>query len=157
MAGTQPVDEYAQVFDTSITPKTPTADMANRTIYFYALFEPTTRVFRNEGVVDANQSFIYRIRGLDTGNSNVDVTFVITGNSSVTLAMLPYGNYEITVLSWAWRYPLPNGKGASTWEENINSPDEYVFYYNTATAGPNNQWLSDDTQGGMAPTADSVS
>lgn len=158
--GTQSVDQYAVITGvdgSSITPKTPTADMANKTIIFYALFEPTTRVFRNEGVVDENQSFIYRIRGLDTGNSNVDVTFVITGNGSVTLAMLPYGNYEITVLSWSWRYPLPNGQGASTWEENINSPDEYVFAYNTATAGPNNQWLSDDTQGGMAPTADSVS
>lgn len=158
--GVQSVLDYATVFGEggkSITPNTPTEDMANRTIYFYALFEPTTRVFRNQGVVDENQSFIYRIRGLDTGNSNVDVTFVITGNSSVTLAMLPYGNYEITVLSWSWRYPLPNGKGASTWTENINSPNEYVFSYNTATAGPNNQWLSDDAQGGMAPTADSVS
>lgn len=158
--GVQSVLDHATVFGEggkSITPNTPTEDMANRTIYFYALFEPTTRVFRNEGVADENQSFIYRIRGLDTGNSNVDVTFVITGNGSVTLAMLPYGNYEITVLSWSWRYPLPNGKGTSTWTENINSPDEYVFYYNTATVGPNNQWLSDDTQGGMAPTADSVS
>ena len=160
VAGTQPVDQYAVITGvdgSSITPKTPTADMANKTIIFYALFEPTTRVFRNQGVADDNQSFIYRIRGRDAGNLNVDVTFVITGNGSVTLAMLPYGNYEITVLSWAWRYPLPNGQVESTWVEDIDSPDEYVFYYNTATAGPNNQWLSDDTQGGMAPTADSVS
>lgn len=160
MAGTQSVEQYASVSGeggVSITPKTPTADMANRTIYFYALFEPTTRVFKNSGVTDTNQAFVYRIQGQDTGNSNVDVTFVITGNGSVTLAMLPYGKYKITVLSWSWRYPLPNGQGASTWEENINSPDEYVFVYNTATVGPNNQWLSDDAQGGMAPTADSVS
>ena len=155
--GVQSVLDHATVFGEGGKSITPTEDMANRTIYFYALFEPTTRVFRNEGVADDNQSFIYRIRGRDAGNLNVDVTFVITGNGSVTLAMLPYGEYEITVLSWSWRYDLPNAKGASTWTEEIDTPDEYVFDYSGRPVGPNNQWLSDDTHGGMAPTADSVS
>ena len=150
-AGTQSVEQYANVYGeggASIMPKTPTPDMANQTITFYALFEPTTRVFKNEGVADESQAFIYRIEGIDTANSNVDVTFVITGNGSVTLAMLPYGNYRITVLNWAWRYGLPNGMVENSVEVNINTAEPFTFVY---SGTPTDKWLTDDASGTVTP------
>ena len=150
-AGIQSVEQYANVYGeggASIMPKTPTPDMANQTITFYALFEPTTRVFENEGVADESQAFIYRIEGLDGGNSAVDVTFVITGNGSVTLAMLPYGNYRITVLNWAWRYGLPNGMVENSVEVNINTAEPFTFVY---SGTPTDKWLTDDASGTVTP------
>ena len=146
--GNQSVDTYATVSDdgATITPKTPTSDMANGTYIFYALFEPTTRVFKNSGVTDANQAFVYRIQGLDTGNSYVDVTFVITGNGQVTLAMLPYGKYRVTLLSWSWRYDVPAGWTSTIWELTMSTPDAVVFDYSSVT--PTDQWLTDDANDG---------
>ncbi|MBQ7390106.1 MAG: InlB B-repeat-containing protein [Clostridia bacterium] len=150
--GNQSVDTYATVSadGATITPKTPTSDMANGTYIFYALFEPTTRVFKNSGVTDANQAFVYRIQGLDTGNSYVDVTFVITGNGQVTLAMLPYGKYRVTLLSWSWRYDVPAGWTSNIWELTMSTPDAVVFNYSSVT--PTDQWLTDDAAGTVTPT-----
>ena len=129
----------------TILPITPTPEMANQTITFYALFEPTTRVFKNIGVADASQAFVYHIKGNGAGNANVDVTFVITGNGEITLAMLPYGDYTITVESWSWRYELPNGQQTNSWTVTINTTDPFVFDYSGDT--PDNQWLTDDAIG----------
>lgn len=148
MDGGLSIDTYATVVGSTITPNKPTAEMANKTYTFFAVFEPTTKVFKNTGVADANQAFIYRIHGLDDDNNNVDVTFVITGNGQITLAMLPYGNYEITVLSWAWRYGLPNSQTQATWRVEINSTADFVFAY---SGTPTDQWLTDDASGTVTP------
>lgn len=148
-AGTQPVTQYAELSEDgmTITPRTPTPDMANQTITFYALFEPTTRTFKNSGVADkdADQAFIYRIQGLDSGNSNVDVTFVIVGNDYATLAMLPFGKYKVTVTDWAWRYNAPtvgfNGSSKPVTETlTLNTTGDVTFTY----GAPKNQWLTSD-------------
>lgn len=153
-AGTQPVTQYAELSEDgmTITPRTPTPDMANHTITFYALFEPTTRTFKNSGVADkdANQAFIYRIQGADSGNSNVDVTFVIVGNNEVTLAMLPFGKYKVTVMDWAWRYesaPAVNFNNSkptgSTMDLTLDTTGDVIFDYAGVT--PTDQWLTSDS------------
>lgn len=163
-AGTQPVTQYAELSEDgmTITPRTPTPDMANQTITFYALFEPTTRTFKNSGVADkdADQAFIYRIQGADSGNSNVDVTFVIVGNNKVTLAMLPFGKYQITVLNWAWRYGAPakvildkkdtddkefraTNTATNTFIVDLNAVGDVIFDYAGVT--PTDQWLTSDS------------
>ena len=149
--GKIPVDQYATVSNdgATITPKTPTADMANKEYVFLAVFYPTTRVFSNYGVEDENQTFIYRIEGLDTVNSNVDITVAITGNGYITLAMLPYGNYRITVLSWSWRYGMPNGLDTNEWYVNLTTSSPVIFYYNNVM--PTDKWLTDDVSGVVTP------
>lgn len=163
-AGTQPVTQYAELSEDgmTITPRTPTPDMANRTITFYALFEPTTRTFKNSGVADkdADQAFIYRIQGADSGNSNVDVTFVIVGNNKVTLAMLPFGKYKVTVMDWAWRYGAPakvildkkdtddkefraTNTATNTFIVDLNAVGDVIFDYAGVT--PTDQWLTSDS------------
>lgn len=163
-AGTQPVTQYAELSEDgmTITPRTPTPDMANQTITFYALFEPTTRTFKNSGVADkdADQAFIYRIQGADSGNSNVDVTFVIVGNNKVTLAMLPFGKYKVTVMDWAWRYGVPakvildkkdtddkefraTNTATNTFIVDLNAVGDVIFDYAGVT--PTDQWLTSDS------------
>ena len=148
MDGGLSIDTYATVVGSTITPNKPTAEMANKTYTFFAVFEPTTKVFKNTGVADANQAFIYHIRGVDDDNDDVNVTFIITGNGQITLAMLPYGNYEITVLGWAWRYGLPNSQTQATWNVEINSTADFVFAY---SGTPTDQWLTDDAAGTVTP------
>lgn len=146
-ACTLPADSKAMLSNdgATITPKAPSADMANQTIVFYALFEPTTRVFSNDGVIDSNQAFIYNIQG----NNGVNVTFVIVGNGSVSLSMLPSGTYTVTVLNWAWRYADPtidfNGSEITgtngVYQITIDGTADVVFDYSTDVE---DQWLSDD-------------
>jgi hypothetical protein len=151
---TKPVTDSDAVISNdgaTILPLTPTPEMANHTITFYALFEPTTRTFKNSGVADkdADQAFIYRIQGADSGNSNVDVTFVIVGNGSATLAMLPFGHYKVTVTDWAWRYesaPAVNFNSfsatGSTVDLTLDTTGDVIFDYAGVT--PTNQWLTSD-------------
>lgn len=155
--GETPVtDSNAFITDNGATimPLTPTSDMANMTITFFAMFEPTIRVFKNKGVSaeDVKQAFVYRVKGVDTSNSNVDVTLVIVGNNSVTVAMLPFGRYMITVMDWSWRYGDPSlslvdGNSAAELQSsdniyNLNAVGDIVFDYSGKRSI--DQWLTDE-------------
>lgn len=146
--GTIPVSSKAILSDdgATVTPKTPTPEMANQTVVFYAVFEPTTRVFKNSGVIDEDQVFIYRLQG-----NTVDVTFVIVGNDYVSLSMVPTGNYTVTVLDWAWRYGAPKIRFDDTnytLDENgsctfvIDGTDDVEFKYSEVRY--ETQWLTDE-------------
>ena len=100
-----------------------------------------------------NQTFVYHIKSVDNGNSNVDVMFTIDGNGSVTLAMLPFGKYEITILDWAWRYEGATVRfdGEEFSETNgtiellLDDTGDIEFDYSNVTR--NNQWITDDSSG----------
>jgi len=68
----------------------------------------TTLTIRKEGwqAIDENQTFVYRVQGLDNAlTKNVSLTVTIHGNGSTTIDHLPLGSYRVTeVTGWSWRY-----------------------------------------------------
>ena len=55
--------------------------------------------------IDENQSFIFKVTGIDANNTNISITVVIHGNDSVTIKDLPVGKYQVKEISdWSWRY-----------------------------------------------------
>ena len=56
--------------------------------------------------IDENQTFLFRLKGLDEGvNDHVDMVVTIHGNGSVTIKDLFVGNYSVTELTdWSFRY-----------------------------------------------------
>lgn len=54
---------------------------------------------------DKNQTFLFRIRGLEEDNAHISLTVTALGNDRVTVKELPVGRYEISEdESWSWRY-----------------------------------------------------
>ena len=55
--------------------------------------------------IDENQSFLFRVQGIDETNSDVDITVVVHGNGFVAISDLVCGNYKVTELNdWSFRY-----------------------------------------------------
>ena len=56
--------------------------------------------------IDENQTFLFRLQGLDEGvNDHIDMVVTIHGNGSVTIKDLFVGNYSVTELTdWSFRY-----------------------------------------------------
>ena len=56
--------------------------------------------------IDENQTFLFRLKGLDEGvNDHIDMVVTIHGNDSVTIKDLFVGNYSVTELTdWSFRY-----------------------------------------------------
>ena len=56
--------------------------------------------------IDENQTFLFRLKGLDEGvNDHIDMVVTIHGNGSVTIKDLFVGNYSVTELTdWSFRY-----------------------------------------------------
>ncbi|MDY3829391.1 MAG: InlB B-repeat-containing protein, partial [Erysipelotrichaceae bacterium] len=56
--------------------------------------------------IDENQTFLFRLQGLDEGvNDHIDMVVTIHGNDSVTIKDLFVGNYSVTELTdWSFRY-----------------------------------------------------
>lgn len=81
---------------------------------YYALFEPviTTLKINKTGVKneDANQSFLFNIKGIDDKTELINLTISIQGNGSKIIKDLPCGMYEIKELTdWSWRYNNTDG------------------------------------------------
>lgn len=58
--------------------------------------------------IDENQSFIFRVKGVDEKTAGIELQVVIKGNDSVTINDLPIGSYDIIEeTDWSWRY-TPN-------------------------------------------------
>ena len=47
--------------------------------------------------IDENQTFVYRVQGVDTYTREVDLTVTVHGNGSATIKNLPTGTYKVTV------------------------------------------------------------
>ena len=83
------------------------------------------------------------------------ITVAVKGGRSLKCGSLSatqlfaYGNYEITVLSWAWRYGLPNGMVENSVKVNINTAEPFTFVY---SGTPTDKWLTDDASGTVTPT-----
>ncbi len=77
--------------------------------------------------IDENQTFLFRVQGLDEINKDVDLTVTIHGNGSITIGDLIVGNYKVSELSdWSFRYT------ADSKEKNIYLvEDDTIVFSNT--------------------------
>lgn len=75
---------------------------------FAALETDLTITTRGTFSVDANQAYVFRIKGTaGTDTEKIDLTVTVIGNDSVTITKLPTGNYTVTELNnWSWRYAV---------------------------------------------------
>ena len=100
----------------------------------------TTLTIRKEGweTIDENQTFVYRVQGMDDyTKGKVDLTVTVHGNGSTTINSMPTGNYQVTeITSWSWRYtPTEN-----TVNVNLDAPKTVTFTNKRAKAGDENGW-----------------
>ena len=100
----------------------------------------TTLTIRKEGweAIDENQTFVYRVQGMDDyTRGKVDLTVTVHGNGSTTINSMPTGSYQVTeITSWSWRYtPTEN-----TVNVNLNAPKTVTFTNKRAEAGDGNHW-----------------
>ncbi len=99
-----------------------------------------TLTIRKEGwqPIDENQTFVYRVQGVDFYTKDrVDLTVTIHGNGSTRINNLPIGSYKVTeVESWSWRYsPTENGVIVNLEEENT-----VTFDNKRASADDGERW-----------------
>ena len=86
---------------------------------FYAKIIPdvSTLTIQTLGAAaaDADQVFIFRVKGTSENVKNVDFTVTVMGNSSITISDIEIGDYTVTELTdWSFRYTVVNAtKGIS--------------------------------------------
>lgn len=87
---------------------------------FIALETDLTITTKSTSSVDANQVFIFNIKGkAGTDTEKINITVTVVGNDSVTITKLPTGDYTVTELTdWSWRY------------ENLTAIREVMLDYN---------------------------
>ena len=74
--------------------------------------------------IDENQTFLFRVQGLDEVNKDVDLTVTIHGNGSITISDLIVGNYKVSELSdWSFRY------NADSNVKSINIVEDYTISF----------------------------
>ena len=94
--------------------------------------------------IDENQTFVYRVQGVDTYTREVDLTVTVHGNGSTTIKNLPAGTYKVTEIeSWSWRYtPAKNGVEVDLSLDTVDS----VTFTNTRASesggGDHWRWLN---------------
>ena len=101
---------------------------------YYAKFEyalaPLTITKSGASGIDENQSFIFRIKGVDEKTAGIDLQVVIKGNESVTINELPIGSYDIIEeTDWSWRY-TPDENNQTRIELNPLDKNEIPFKNN---------------------------
>lgn len=94
--------------DNSIKPIKDGEIWTDKTYYakFVALETDLTISVNNTSSLDENQSYLFRIKGVEgTDTEKVDLTVTVIGDSSVTISKLPTGKYTVTEFTdWSWRY-----------------------------------------------------
>jgi hypothetical protein len=84
----------------------------------------TTTGIANENINDANQQFVFRIKGKedDSNTKDIDLTVVLTVNSSMLIDQLPVGYYEISEIEsdWTWRYNNATAENSSNFYVGVN-------------------------------------
>ena len=109
---------------------------------YFAKFIPKesklTVMLAGTSPLDANQSFLFRIRGVaDTETEGIDLSFNLHGNGTVVIAALPIGDYVVDMLEgWSWRYEASEARKHVTLvlDEQANS----LLFTVTRTE---NKWL----------------
>ena len=100
----------------------------------------TTLTIQKEGweTIDENQTFVYRVQGMDGyTRGKVDLTVTVHGNGRTTINSMPTGSYQVTeVTSWSWRYtPME-----ITVNVNLNEPKTVIFTNKRAEASDGSRW-----------------
>ncbi|MGN1399072.1 MAG: InlB B-repeat-containing protein [Erysipelotrichaceae bacterium] len=120
---TIPVNSSWVGSDNKLTPQK--VDGVNVAATYYAKFVENLGdlTIQKQGwqTIDENQTFLFRVKGLDEGvNDHVDMVVTVHGNGSVTIKDLYVGNYSVTELTdWSFRY----------------SPDSVTKQVNVSTTG----------------------
>ncbi len=163
-SATQPVTNgIATISGTTITPLTPTPEMANQTITFYALFEPTSLTITSTVTAGENtpdwvipgQGFIYTIEGKpDTATAGISLTVAVPVDEELTILGLPLGDYTITVEGdWSWRY----GQQAGTSDFTMEKEGKTLNFTYTAPApdvGQNGYYITDGSYNDPTPKSE---
>lgn len=95
-------------------------------------------------LLDANQSFVFHVKGADEKTKDIDMDVVIHGNGSVTIKDLPVGSYTVTEKSgWSWRY-TPDG-GATQTVKVVRNQDGSIVAVTFNNDRDKIYWLSGGT------------
>lgn len=130
---------YAPSADGSFT----TDENANGSVtvtnaYALHLFELTVKTSGVEAI-DENQTYIYRVRGIDAHTNVIDLTVAIHGDGQATVKNLAAGSYEVTQAdTWSWRY-TPNQTAQSV-TLDANKTVEYKQSRAHEGDAGNNKW-----------------
>lgn len=107
---------------------------------YYAKFAAleTELTITTKSTVDADQVFIFHIKGTDTNTEEIDLTVTVIGDSSVTITKLPVGNYTVTEMTdWSWRYENENAVQEVMLNYNGGATNEMIFN----NSRENGKWL----------------
>ena len=111
---------------------------------YYAKFSAleTELTITTKSTVDADQVFIFHIKGTDTNTEEIDLTVTVIGDSSVTITKLPVGNYTVTEMTdWSWRYENENAVQEVMLNYNGGATNEIIFN----NSRENGKWLDGNT------------
>ena len=136
---TQAVDA-SWVKENKLTPVKATDAVWTEATY-YAKFEYnlTTLTIRKTGCGDENQTFIFKVKGIDEKTSSINITVTIHGNGETTITNLPIGKYTVTeVNEWSWRYKVQMSQEKTLVADASNN---IVVFENVRS---NSKWLSGD-------------
>lgn len=139
-ACTRPVDAAWVGADGRLSPQKTGSIWTAATYYakFTALETDLTITTKSTAAIDADQVFLFRIKGKDgTDTAGIDLTVTVVGNGSVTVTKLPTGDYTVTELTdWSWRYENGTAQREITLEYTEDT-NELVYDNNR----PNGKWL----------------
>ncbi len=93
---------------------------------YYAKVVPCTLTIIKKGIVQSNETFLFRVTG---GNENkrIDMVVSVTGNASSTIQCIPQGEYIITEIGdWSWKYDTPDSIETTVSDGNYNASVEFT-------------------------------
>lgn len=107
------------------------------------IYEPTrtTLTIQKSGweTIDENQTFLFRIQGIEDTTKEIDLTVTVHGNGKTTITDLPVGKYRVTEMTgWSWRY-APAGNA----QEITLDVDGMTLTF--ANQRAKNNWLDGDS------------
>lgn len=105
---------------------------------FVALKTDLTITTKSTADIDANQTFIFNIKGKEgTDTAGIDLTVTVIGNGSTTVTELPTGQYTVTeLIGWSWRYE--NDAYQKEISLEYSDVDNELIFDNSR---PNGKWL----------------
>lgn len=104
---------------------------------YYAKFERDVfdltieKKVANGSKIDENQTFVFRVRGKNNNNHDVDMQVVITGAHKQVIKNLPVGDYTITEdTNWSWKYTPVDGDEKTLTTSKIKNGAATVTFEN---------------------------
>lgn len=113
----------------------------NKIVFIYDPTLTTLTIQKNGWVeIDANQTFLFQIKGTDSNTGDIDLTVTVHGNGKTTITDLPVGSYTVTEKTdWSWRYTPGAG---STQSIELTADGLVLRFENSRTA---EKWLDGDS------------